>query len=381
MTLLSIVGEDISHIIPVLYAYKDKIKHHVLLCDDDPSNYERAKTLQKGMQKFSAQHTLGWYTKIITTNEDSAVDIKTAAEKQFNDNNELWLNATDGYPAITILLSDLVRKEGGKVLSYDHFDNDLHIIDPDGSMLTEQLTSKIDIESYLTMLDYVILSKQTKSDLSARKRHIFELYKKESLFKKVRNALVAKSFGHSNNFDLSMSGDMLETLYDLKIVDKKYQLIRSQQKVLQGDLFEEYVFWLCEELNPDDILMGVKIDFDDEKKEPEDQKRVMNEFDILIMHNNRIYTVECKFSKHLEGLEFIYKYDAIIDYFGKASKAIIANISSKPKETYINTKASSNFKHSTLRRARLAGVSVYHETQINVIKFQNLVQNFFHIRS
>jgi len=90
--------------------------------------------------------------------------------------------------------------------------------------------------------------------------------------------------------------------------------------------------------------------------------------------------VECKFSQHLEGLEFVYKYDAIIDYFGKASKAIIANISSKHKETYMNTKASSNFRHSTLRRARLAGVAVYHETHVNVTKFQNLVRNFFHIQ-
>jgi hypothetical protein len=98
------------------------------------------------------------------------------------------------------------------------------------------------------------------------------------------------------------------------------------------------------------------------------------------MHNNCIYTVECKFSKHLEGLEIIYKYDAIIDYFGKTSKAIIVNISSKPKESYLGSKVSGNFRHSTLRRARLAGVSVYHESQINIIKFQNLVQNFFHIK-
>jgi hypothetical protein len=177
-----------------------------------------------------------------------------------------------------------------------------------------------------------------------------------------------------------MAKDMLETLCNLKIVDAHYNLIRNQQKVLQGDLLEEYMFWLCEALNPDDIMMGVKIDFEDEKSEPHAQYRVMNEFDILMMHNNRIYTVECKFSKHLEGLEIIYKYDAIIDYFGKASKAIIANISSKPKESYMGSKVSGNFKHSTLRRARLAGVSVYHESQVNVIKFQNLVQNFFHIK-
>jgi len=379
LTLLSIVGDDISRIIPLLYAYKDQIKQHILLCDDDPGNYARAKMLQKGMQKFSSRHTLGWYTKIISTNEDSAEDIKNVAQKQFKSNEGLWLNATDGYPAVTILLSDLVRKEGGKILSYDHFDNDLHTIEPDGSMTTEKLASKIDIESYLILLNYEIQTKHNRVELLPRKKYILELYQKESLFKKVRNAVVAQALGQHVQFDLSMAGNMLEILYHLKIVDEQYNLIRSQQKVLQGDLLEEYVFWLCEALYPDDILMGVKIDFDDEQSEPHAQYRVMNEFDILMTHNNRIYTVECKFSKELDGLEIIYKYDAIIDYFGKASKAIIANISSKPKESYMGSKASGNFKRSTLRRARLAGVSVYHESQINVIKFQNLVQNFFHI--
>ena len=379
MTLLSIVGDDTSRIIPLLYAYKEQIKQHILLCDDDPSNYARAKILQQGMQKFSNKKSLGWHTKIISTNEDSAEDIKNVAQKQFINCDELWLNATDGYPALTILLSDLVRKEGGKILSYDHFDNDLHTIEPNGNMSTEKLKSKIDIESYLTLLNYSIRKKTSKHDLQSRKAHIFELYKKESLFKKVRHAVVSRALGQPNNFDLSMSKDMLEILRHLNIVDENHRLIPSQQKVLQGDLFEEYIFWLCEALRPDDILMGVKIDFDDKNSEPLDQYRVMNEFDILMTHNNRIYTVECKFSKELDGLEIIYKYDAIIDYFGKASKAIIANISSKPKESYMGSKVSGNFKHSTLRRARLAGVSVYHESQINSIKFQNLVRNFFHI--
>ena len=380
MTLLSIVGEDISRIIPVLYAYKDQIKHHILLCDDDPSNHERAKTLQQGMQKFSARHTLGWYTKIITTDEDSAKEIQQTAQKQFEYEGELWLNATDGYPAITILLSDLVRKEGGKVLSYDHFDNDLHIIEPDGSMETKQLDAKMDLESYLTLLNYKIVDQKKKSELSERKIHIMALYKKESVYKKVRKALLDEHFGYKKDFNFSLSGDILDLLYALGIVDKQRKLIPSQQKALQGDILEEYLFWLCEAMNPDDIVLGVKIDFDDISKEPEAHKRVHNEFDILMMHNNRIYTVECKFSKELEGLDFIYKYDAVIDYFGKASKAIIANISSKPKENYMGSKVSSNFRHSTLRRARMAGVAVYHESQVNVIKFQNLVRNFFGVR-
>jgi len=379
MTLLSIVGDDISRIIPVLYAYKDKAKHHILLCDDDSSNYERAKSLQKGMQLFSSKHGLGWYTHIVTTNEDSATQIEIVAKKQFAYEGELWLNATDGYPAMTILLSDIVRKEGGKILSYDHFDNDLHIIEPDGSMETIQLPARLDLDSYLTLLDYKIVDQKKKEELISRKEHIMALYKKESLFKKVRNALLREHFGQKNDFDFSLSTDMLNALHHLDILDQQQKLIPSQQKELQGDIFEEYLFWLCEEMNPDDISLGVKIDFDDMSKEPEAHKRVLNEFDILIMNNNRLYTIECKFSKDLEGLEFVYKYDALIDYFGKASKAIIANISSKSKENYIGTKASDNFRHSTLRRARMAGVAVYHESQVNVIKFQNLIQNFFKI--
>ena len=379
MTLISIVGDDISRIVPLLYRYREEICYHLLLCDDDPSNYRRAKALRHGMMRFSKEKGLGWQVKIISTNEDSAVSIQNSAQKAFGESKQVWLNATDGYPAITILLADLVRREGGRVLSYDHFDNDLHTIEPDGTMQTRKLASKIDLESYLALLNYTILESTTKTALAYRKEKLFALFGNESLFMKVRKALVARSLGQPYSFDPSSAKEILEILYELGILDKKFHLIPSRQKMLQGDLFEEYIFWLCDALDPDDILLGVKIDFDDVHSEPEERYRVKNEFDILIMHNNRLYAVECKYTQELDGLEFVYKYDAIIDYFGKASKAIIANISPKSKETYLATKASSNFRHSTLRRGRMAGIAVYHESQMNPSKFQNLVRNFFHL--
>lgn len=380
MTLLSIVGEDISRIIPLLYAYQDKFKHHILLCDDDASNHARAKSLKKGMMRFSDNNRLAWSVQIATTNEDSASQIEMVANKQFECQGELWLNATDGYPAMTILLSDIVRKEGGKILSYDHFDNDIHTIDSNGEMITEQLSSSIDLESYLTLLNYTIVNKQTNNELISRKTTILELYKDEKKFIKIRQAILDYYFNHSSDSSYKHEIKIVELLKELHILDHNFELIPSQQKALQGDIFEEYIFWLTEAMNPDDIAMGVRIDFDDESIEPEARKRIYNEFDILLMNKNRIYTVECKFSKNLEGLEFIYKYDAIIDYFGKASKAIIANISPHLKQHYIGSKTSRNFNHSTLRRARLAGISVYHESEVDVIKFQNLVRNFFHMK-
>lgn len=376
MTLLSIVGEDTSRIVPVLYAYKEQIKHHLLLCDDDPSNLQRAKILQKGMQKFSAKHALGWYIRVVSTNEDSAKAIKEAAQKAFDADGELWLNATDGYPAITILLSDMVRKKGGKVLSYDHFDNDLHIIEPDGSMTTEKLAAKMDLESYITLLNYKIVSRQSKEVLSPRKQAIMELYRNQSNYRKVREALI---YPETSRYDLAFFSDTLEILRRLGIVDEKHAFDPSKRKEFEGDLLEEYIYWLCEALSPDDIAVGIEIDFDCDGEEPDPVKRVNNEFDVLIMQNNRLFVIECKNRKNFKGLDAVYKYDSILENFGIASKAIVVNISNHPKEEYIGMKRSPNFGHSTLRRARRSGISIYHESQIDPIKFQALVKETFHI--
>ena len=377
MKLLSIIGEDTSQLVPVLYAYKDKFDHHILLCDT--STLTRAKSLVKGMRRFSNIHKLSWQIDIQTIDENSLNQVAKQVQKSLGIFQSCWLNITDAYPMLALLMTNLIQECGGQVISYDHFTNTLHFIDNKQNITCETLLLKIDLESYMMLLGYSIVEKQTKKELLPNKSNIMALYKKLSLFKKVRKALIDQHFGHKVSFDLARSTDILNLLHDMGILDEHKKLIPKKQKVLQGDLFEAYIFWLCEALHPDDIAMGVKIDFDDKTQEPLAQQRIHNEFDILLMHNNRVFTVECKFSTHLDGLEMVYKYDAIIDYFGKSSKAIIANISSKPKESYLGMKSSSSFQHSTLRRARLSGIHIYHESQVNVAKFQSLVQSFFHI--
>ena len=379
MTLIHIVGDDISRIVPVLYAFREEAKEHILFCDDDPANHARAKRLKAGMERFSSNASLHWQVEIVTTNEDIKEQIEVSAEEALAQDREIWLNATDGYPAMTLLLADMIRQRGGRVISYDHFDNDLHTIYPDGTMETVALESKIDLESYLVLLDYRIVDAANAEDLRNHKDEIMALYRDPGAFKKVRGMILARHFNLPGAPKQIMDNRITALLRKMGVLDAHNRLIASQQKVLQGDILEAYAFWLCESLNPDDIKLGVKIDFDEPDREPLSQRRVLNEFDILMTHNNRIYTVECKLSEKLDGLEFVYKYDAIIDYFGKTAKAIILNISSKPKKPYMGTKTSSNFRHSTLRRARLAGVAVYHESVINPVRFQNLVRNFFGI--
>jgi len=379
MTLLHIIGEDISRIVPLLYAYKEQAKRHLLLCDDDRHNVSRAKILQKGMRYYSDTHHLDWTVEIIKVNEDSYENMVQQVDEVCMPKDELWLNITDGYPAMAVLLSNYVHECGGKVVSYDHFDNDLHIIGSDGTMYTYPLDSKIDIESYLSLLDYRIISKSNMNLVKQRKKKVFDLYKDEEAYTKVKKALVRQMHDPEYRFDFTPYEDTLQILQSLKIVNSKGKLIRHQQKVLQGDLLEEYLYWQCHTLEPDDVMLGVKIDLE-ASKNTHPYPKLFNEFDLLIMNDNRLYTVECKFSDGLDGLDVVYKYDSIIDYFGSASKAIIVNISKSSKVPYMGMNSSKNFSHSTLRRARRSNIAIYHETKVDVVKFQNLVKAFFHIK-
>ena len=370
--MLSVIGDDISQLIPLFYAYRREFEYHILLCDS--STHSRAANLRRGMLRFAASYGISWKIDIQSVEEDKLFLAVEQVEKSIDGLENLWLNVSDAYPMLTILLSDLVQKRNGKVVSYDHFSNTLHFLDPIDGLSCTRLSPRLTLHAYMMLLNYRIVSQQSSSSLLSRKESVLKLYDNPARFAKLRVALLSDDSG----FEYVLYRDLMSILEDLGIVSDG-RMIPSRKKVLGGDLFEEYLFWLCEALGADDIAMGVKIDFDDGIGEADANRHIFNEFDILMIHNNRIFTVECKFARHLDGLEVIYKYDAIIDYFGKASKAIIANISNMPKEKYLGMKSSENFRYSALRRARLSGIYVYHESQVDVEEFQSLVKSFFHL--
>jgi hypothetical protein len=374
MRLISIIGEDISQLVPMLYAYRTSISEHLLLAE--AAFVPTAKRLLRGMEQFSRDHRLGWRVALRSIDES---DLVATAEQITDllriDPQKSWLSIGSTYPMLTLLLGETIRQHGGEVISYDLPSNTVHFLTHAQQLSCMKLSSSIDLVSYLTLLGYRMTAGQTRADLLPHKSAVKKLYADQSRFKKLRYALLYPD--QNSGFEYGFYRDLLQVLEQMGIV-KGERLIPSQQKVLSGDLFEMYLFWLCEALGVDDIAMGVKIDFDDES-EPLSQRRIVNEFDILIMHHNRLSTIECKYSTHLDGLELIYKYDAIIDYFGPHTRAIIANLSSKPKEPYMDTKSSSNFRHSALRRAHRSNIAIYHETQLHEAKFQAMVRSFFEI--
>jgi hypothetical protein len=374
MILISLLGDDLSNLTPVIYEFKDKITHHLLIHDDSPDDIKRAIQLQNGLSRFIVKNNLRWENTAYTLDEDSKKDIVqlfNTLRTQYD--GEFVLHSTEGFASLALILSNLILVNGGKVITYDAIDNELNTIE--GTTLTRsKLNSKLNIKNYLRMLNFDILDIKQRSTLIKRKEHVLALFKDYDRFLSLRNALSKNDY----HFNYDLNSDLLDILYSIGILDEKQQLIPAEKMTLEGGLFEEYIFWLCEPMGFDDIALGVKIDFD-QGNEKKQQNRVMNEFDILMTFNNRIYTIECKMVRRLDGLEYIYKYDGLIDILGNGTKAVLLNVAKQEMETYQSTKISQNFRPSAIRRARMNDIEVYHDTHINPIAFSNLIRNFFNL--
>ena len=162
----------------------------------------------------------------------------------------------------------------------------------------------------------------------------------------------------------------MERLERMGVTDHNFHVIDSN--FLEGRAFEEYVFWLLEPLGFDDILLGAKVVLEDVGG-----RAITNEFDVLLIKNNRVFAIECKYARRLDGERYIYKYAALIDLFGPDSKAMIVNVSNREKESFLGSKTSANFSRGDIRRGLANNISVYHEERIEERKFIKSVRRFF----
>jgi len=86
---------------------------------------------------------------------------------------------------------------------------------------------------------------------------------------------------------------------------------------VSGGWLEEYVYSIVKKISPDDVKMGVKVEWDQKGPEPP-----TNEYDVMFTMQNRLYIIECK-TKRFEGedkeqtsADPIYKLDSLRDAAG-----------------------------------------------------------------
>lgn len=276
MTLVSIVGDFYSSVLPIFYEFRDRIDTHIIIYDDFKNDVIQARKIIDGTTKFVKKQKLNIKSYSVKIDEDSLEAIYKLAKIIDNyvvSDEELYVNVTDGLANVGIVLSNIFLARGAKIITYDRYDNAYNILSKD-AMQTKKIEKSIPIREHFLLKNIEITNIQ-----------------ETSLAKKYKNEI--NLFFEKYEADRELYKEHEGSLNELK-------------KIPTGFLYEYYIYNLIKGLNYDDILLGAKI-----KDNHNNEMHIENEYDILIMKDNHLHMIECKYLKELDITQLIYKVDSV----------------------------------------------------------------------
>ena len=358
MILITTINKEISTLIPILFEFKEQVSKHILVYDSDDE--KNAFRIKKSIKKFNINHNITQIISLIEIDEDSKVDMLQIQNTLKKEKETLYLNATNADMALIVILSGFVLHHEGRVIAYDAQENSYNLIGKNG-FTNHTIKNCMKIEDFLTLSHYELLEEVDKHEIYNFQKSILYIFHNFKIFFKVRDLLykdlplfMKKYPIYANHF------------YNLGIM-KDGVVVKSISYF--GTLFEKFIFLQLCMYDFDDIKVGASINFNSTLNRDE-KLEIVNEFDILAIKNNHIYTVECKLGdKYVDAQKVIYKSDSLLDYFGKHSKNLIVNIHQEKQKGY------KVFKRLTLFRAKSNNIAVYNEFDFEQEIFQEQVKN------
>ncbi len=363
MTLVSILGDFHSSILPVSYEFKEEITKHVIVYDDSRADMEKLNRIVSGQRAFfktlSQESHHHYEVSPMQIDEDSYESINRCFDRIIaleKAPENIYLNTTDGLSSIAIVLSSKLMAQGGKVISYDRYDNTYNLHSKN-SMTHHHIRHNMDIKSHLLMKGYDIVKTSSREGLAERRDVVLKLtenlpsYKQfANQFQNVRSS--SEVFGNDTYKRLLESINLLENRF-----------------YIQGTVFEEYIYHLIvDNFDFDDVWLGTTVLF---------TEYVQNEFDILMLKDNHLHTIECKFKKNLNGKPMVYMMELLIDYLDDDGKAMILNIGGDNENSNTREYDDLKFDNADKHRARYGDIKIYVEKEFNEKKFLKDVKNWF----
>lgn len=311
MVLVSILGDFHSSVLPIFYQSRNLITKHIVIYDDFKCDEKEALNIIEGIAAFKKKYNLSFEQINYKVDEDSQKSVILAIaffHKHCKDFKELYVNTTDGLASFNILLASKLLPLGANIMAYDRFDNEYNIITSEG-MRNYKVEEIISIQDHFLLKNLEIYSIGDKAFALQHKDVIIELFEKHGEeFKEFAKYIQTQKQPNFAQFQT------LEPLIkSLGLITSKE--IKSKESFISGGLFEYYIFLKLVHLNFDDIEVGIGINqyYDEDKFIP-------NEFDILIMKENHLHMIECKYTANVSKESLVYKYMALkhlIDDDGK----------------------------------------------------------------
>ncbi|MGM0622797.1 MAG: Card1-like endonuclease domain-containing protein [Campylobacterota bacterium] len=348
MVLVSLMGDFNYSSAPILYRYKDTITKHIILSHCDSRSSAKVKKLIKGEKQLKKIETLQYKIISLKFDKTDAKSIKRCykqlvahAKTSFSN---IYFNTTDGLSTVAIMLSQKLMKKGAKVVSYDSYENAIYILTK-SDLNVVSVEESISIKKHLQLRGYRVLSYYHKYDLLKRKRLVLKLAKDLRYYKEF-----AKHFPIYDKQKFARFNSILQNLE----LDEK-----SATNFVRGVVFEEYIYHLIyDNLDVDDIMCGVTVEFDDGH---------VNEFDILIMKDNHLHTIECKFANNINADNTVYKLDSTKHYLDEESKGMLLVVS----EDDIR------FSNGVTSRAKSGDIRIHYSKDFNKKHFLVDIKEWF----
>ncbi len=344
MILISILGDFHSSIFPLYYEFRKKIKRHIVVYDDAFNESKKHKKILNSLKKFNKKNKLNIITEDFKLDEDSFTSIiKLIAyiKKVSNNLNDVYVNSTDGLANICVILSSKLLNDGIKVIAYDMYENSYNITTKD-SMNSYNITSKISIKDHFLLKGLEIESMKSKKFAHKHQKKIKKLFENYYDEFEIMKADMFKR--NTKNKHKYLKASQIVNSLDLHMV-KNY-------KDITGGLFEFYIYLLIKDLGFDDIEIGVKVNqyFNNSSK-------ISNEFDILLMKDNHLHMIECKFTKNIKMQDLVYKYASLINLIDDDGKMIIlTNHSNYTNDLYKNgTNTLQHYKRALMNKILIRG--------------------------
>jgi hypothetical protein len=157
----------------------------------------------------------------------------------------------------------------------------------------------------------------------------------------------------------------------IKSIGLNNKNLKENQMLITGGLFEYYIFLKIKDLNHDDIEIGVSV-----KQYYNEINFIPNEFDILIMRDNHLHMIECKFTKNVSLDALVYKYMALQNLLDDDSKIIMLTGHDKFKPNLKTPNSLENLPH---KRAKISRMLLLGNPMQQIDEFIKEVQRFLDV--
>ncbi|MDR0665509.1 MAG: DUF1887 family protein [Helicobacteraceae bacterium] len=370
MVLISLLGDFDSSILPVFFEFKSEITLHVLVYNANERDDKNAARIVRGLSALRSKYRLKCTLREIRLeNCDLQSIVKLSSSiAQFAPPDQLYINLSDGQADMAILLSKELLDVGARLLIYGRYSNDLSVLTINGLEKTS-IKHNMKIDDHIISKGYQIVEAKNASDLERRRPFVQEITNNFSLFQKYRKRVMEEK-----DINEELYGAIIRPLYKIGAVNRRGRPININY--ILGELFEEQIYHLVSRLSFDDIMSGAKICY-----ETINGVTIQNEFDVLMIKNNHLYIVECKFRDRVDGENLIYKYDALLEQMDADGKVMIINVASTESKEALKRgkRIHKNFEKGALSRAQLNNILIYYEPTLETQKLTAMMRRFFDV--